>query len=362
MTLGITGLGLATPRYQISQRDAAELTSDFSCDSAEQRDLMSLIYRHSGVQTRGSVLLHAEAGSLAEREVFFQPRQHPLDRGPGTAARMQIYQREALPLALHAARQALSEADCAARDVTHVVVASCSGFSAPGIDIGLVQQLKLRPTTKRTLIGFMGCHGGFNAFDVASSILNADPTAVVLVCAVELCSLHHYYGWDVEKVVANALFADGAGAAICQVGSPDEQLRIVRQGSVLIDNTAEAMTWNIGDHGFEMTLSQEVPAIIERHAGDWLTNFLAQEGLTLDSVGSWAIHPGGPRILDACRKSLGLAEEKLSTCREVLAEHGNMSSATIFFVLDRLRKQPAPRPIVALGFGPGMSVEAMVID
>jgi predicted naringenin-chalcone synthase len=275
---------------------------------------------------------------------------------------MQAYRREALPLALQAAQQALSESGCQAREVTHVVVASCSGFSAPGVDIGLVQQLGLSPSTQRTIVGFMGCHGGFNALQVASSILGANPAAVVLVCAVELCSLHHFYGWDPEKVVANALFADGAAAALCRANSPDDSLRLVRHGSVLVADTADAMTWSIGDDGFEMTLSQEVPALIEKHLGPWLDEFLAQEELSVHSIGSWAIHPGGPRILDACRRALQLPEAALACSRSVLADHGNMSSATIFFVLDRLRRQNAPRPIVALGFGPGLSIEAMILE
>lgn len=362
MTIALTGLGLATPQFQISQQDACRLTLDMSCDAPEQRDLMSLIYRHSGVQTRGSVVLRAATGTLAEREEFFLEREHPLDRGPGTAARMQVYEREALPLALQAARAALSEADCLPREITHVVAASCTGFGAPGIDVGLVQQLRLPPSTQRFLLGFMGCHGSFNALSLASALVKADASAVVLVCAVELCSLHHFYGWDAEKVVANALFADGAGAAICRSETRDDTWRIVRHGSVVLENTADAMSWNIGDHGFEMTLSKELPALIEQHLGRWMTKFLEQEHLTLDQVGSWAIHPGGPRILDACRRSLGIAEDQLAVSREVLAQHGNMSSATIFFVLDQLRQRNAPRPIVALGFGPGLSIEALIID
>ncbi len=363
MNLALLGIGLATPKFCISQADASALTYDMSCDTAEQRRMMKVIYRYSGVRERGSVVLRAAEGTLQEREEFFPPRCRPDDHGPSTAARMQFYQAAALPLAVQASRDALRAAACPADEITHLITASCSGFSAPGIDVGLVQELDLPRSTPRTHVGFMGCHAAFNALRVASAICAADRTAVVLVCAVELCSLHHFYGWDTEKVIANALFADGAGAALCrsQDFSSDTHLSVVRHGSLVIDGTQDAITWRIGDNGFEMSLSPEVPSLIEQHLGGWMNSFLRPAGLTLESVGSWAIHPGGPRILDACRNSLSLSDDRLAVSRRVLADHGNMSSATMFFVLDYLRQQAAARPIVALGFGPGLAMEAMVI-
>ena len=363
MNLALKGIGLATPGFRISQEDACELTYDMSCDSAEQRRKMSAIYRRSGVRERGSVLLRTSDGSLDERETFYLPRIHPDDRGPGTAARMRLYQAESLPLAVQASCTALNAAGYSAGKVTHLITVSCSGFSAPGIDVGLIQDLQLDRSTPRTHVGFMGCHAAFNALRIASAIAAADPAALVLVCAVELCSLHHFYGWDPEKIVANALFADGAGAAVCGDKGRNENsnLCVLRHGSTVIDGTLDAMSWNIGDNGFEITLSQEVPQLIEKHLRPWLDSFLRAEGLRVESVGSWAIHPGGPRILDACRKALALTEDHLAISRQILAAHGNMSSATIFFLLDRLKQLDATRPIVALGFGPGLTIEAMIL-
>jgi predicted naringenin-chalcone synthase len=184
----------------------------------------------------------------------------------------------------------------------------------------------------------------------------------VLVCAVELCSLHYHYGWDPEKMVANALFADGAAAV---VGAPDtvapaDAWCLDATGSCLFPASAEAMTWAIGDHGFEMTLSPLVPDLIGAHLRPWLENWLGRHGVRLSQVASWAVHPGGPRILTAIEKTLGLPRSANTVAREVLAECGNMSSPTVLFLLDRLREQRAPRPCVALGFGPGLTAEAML--
>ena len=213
----------------------------------------------------------------------------------------------------------------------------------------------------------MGCHGSFNALRVAKAYVDADPKAVVLICSVELCSLHHHYGWSTDKVIANALFADGSGAVICR-NAPDGQIpahakyEVIRSGSYLVPRTTGAMSWKIGDHGFEMTLSQKVPALIEQNLNSWMKNFLAKESLTIEAIRGWAIHPGGPRILDACLKALSLPGEAVAPARDILARYGNMSSATVLFLLSLLKQQPLQGPVVALGFGPGLTIEAMLLN
>jgi predicted naringenin-chalcone synthase len=359
----ITGLGVAAPKYSIAQSDACEITHVFNCENDEQRRKLTAIYLRSGVRERGSVLLRGASGSLAERGEFFAPRRDADDRGPSTAERMERYEQDSLPLAVRACRAALDDAGQDPHDITHLVTASCSGFSAPGFDLGLVRELGMKPGTQRTNVGFMGCHGGFNALRVADAFATSSSRATVLVCSLELCSLHHFYGWDPEKIVANGLFADGSGAAVVRAdaGQREPQFKLLRQGSTVVEESAAAMSWKIGDHGFEMTLSQALPALIKQNLAPWMKSFLAAEKLTIESIGAWAIHPGGPRILDACREALGLDEPQLAASREVLAEHGNMSSATVYFVLDRLRRMQCNRPVVALGFGPGLTIEAMIL-
>jgi predicted naringenin-chalcone synthase len=288
---------------------------------------------------------------------------------------MSRYACEALPLAERAAVGAFDQSGAARSSVTHLVTVSCSGFGAPGWDIGLVDRLHLRRDVARTHVGFMGCHGAFNGLRVAHAFGQASSESVVLVVAVELCSLHQQYGWEPDRIVSNALFADGAGAVIGarrrSVNASDALAKndaasamdhsawsLVASGSYLVPDTYDAMTWHIGDHGFEMTLSPRVPELIQQCLRPWLENWLASQGTTLDRIGSWAVHPGGPRILSATAESLNLPAEALAVSREVLKEHGNMSSPTVLFLLERLRERNAPLPCVALGFGPGLTIEA----
>lgn len=231
------------------------------------------------------------------------------------------------------------------------------------MDITLIKRLGLPPGAGRTHIGFMGCQGALNALRVAAAFAETEPTACVLVCAVELCSLHFQYGADAERAVANALFADGAAAVVVGSAARSQTAawRVAASGSCLFPASEDGMTWRVGDHGFEMTLSARVPALIASRLRPWLTSWLGDRGLTLGRVGSWAVHPGGPRILQAVVSSLGLAPEAVEVSRRVLAKHGNMSSPTILFVLDRLQRAQAPRPCVALGFGPGLVAEATLL-
>ncbi len=201
-------------------------------------------------------------------------------------------------------------------------------------------------------------------FARSTRVCCAQREAVPLICAVELCSLHHQYSWESDKIIANALFADGAGAVV-GVGSEraagSEGFRMVASGSTYLEDSEEAMSWRVGDHGFSMTLSARVPDLIGEHLRPWLETWLAREGLTLGEVGSWAVHPGGPRILSSVGESLGLDSARLLESQGVLAEFGNMSSPTILFILDRLRKAGASRPCVGLAFGPGLAVESVLL-
>ncbi|MCC6154308.1 MAG: type III polyketide synthase, partial [Candidatus Hydrogenedentes bacterium] len=208
-------------------------------------------------------------------------------------------------------------------------------------------------------VGFMGCHGALNGLRVARGFIESDPNARVLLCAVELCSLHYHYGWNPEQIVANALFADGSAAIVATAGKGGENEWAIRgTGSCLVPESEDAMTWRIGNNGFIMSLSSRVPELIGSHLRPWMEGWLQQHKLTLDDVKSWAVHPGGPRILGSVVKALNLTKDAVDVSREILRDHGNMSSPTILFILNRLREANAPRPCVALGFGPGLMAEA----
>jgi predicted naringenin-chalcone synthase len=277
---------------------------------------------------------------------------------------MAAFARHAPPLALAAVRAALADAAMAAPRITHLITVSCTGFQAPGVDLELISQLGLDAGVQRTHVGFMGCHGALNGLRVAQAFVEADAEAVVLLCSVELCSLHLAYGWDPEKVVANALFADGAAAlvATARPARPSPGPTLLASGSTVIPHTAALMHWQIGDHGFEMGLSSRVPEAAGSQLRPWLERWLQPRGLQLADIATWALHPGGPRILQVCGAALGLEPHQLAVSQAVLQEHGNMSSATVLFILDRLRRAAAPGPCLALAFGPGLCAEVALLE
>ena len=363
MSFLIAGLGTAVPEHSIDQDEAAETAATLCGAAAEQRRLVRALYRRSGVKTRRSVLLESSSDGGPARQSFYRQMTSEDCGEPTTGERMARYESAARPLALAAARSALDDARVSPRAVTHLITVSCSGFSAPGFDLARIRELSLSPATTRTHVGFMGCHGALNALRVAKAFAEADARACVLICAVELCSLHHRYDQHADQIVANALFSDGAAALIGRrtgtASSADWQL--VASGSLVLPDSEELMGWRIGDRGFEMVLSPRVPDQIHQHLRPWMSEWLGRHGLAIESVGSWAIHPGGPRILQACAEALQLAPQQLAESHQTLAELGNMSSPTVLFILDRLRRRQAPRPCVALAFGPGLAAEAALI-
>jgi predicted naringenin-chalcone synthase len=359
MGISFISLGTAVPERSLDQRTSAEWSREVLANVGPRGRLVDAIYARTGIAKRHSVILEgATENGEAVRQEFFRPAVDANDRGPTTRERMVLYEQEALPLALKACKAALGED----RAITHLVTASCSGFQAPGVDIGLIRELGLRPDVQRTNVGFMGCHGAFNALRVARAFVEADSAARVLVCAVELCTLHYQYGLDAGSLVANGLFADGAAAVLVADGADGEDgWDLSATGSVLLPDTADMMSWEVGDHGFVMGLSGLVPGAIGEHLRPWLEDWLSKAGLSIADVASWAIHPGGPRILTAVENTLALADWELADSRAVLRDYGNMSSPTILFILDRLRRRKAELPCVALGFGPGLTAEAMLI-
>lgn len=349
----LLGSGVAAPAESLSQVEAADFAATRSADNERQKAWLHRIYRQSGVQRRASVLLNGDG--LAGLEQFYPATDK---YGPTTAARMERYAAAAGQLGARACRGAFDDAGVEPRSITHIVTVSCTGFVSPGMDAELIDRLDLSPDIGRLNIGFMGCHGAFNGLRTARAIAANQPGARILLCCVELCSLHFQYGWNTQHVVANALFADGAGAVIIGQSSCTDGRRLVDIASRIAPASADAMTWQIGDHGFQMTLSPDIPPLIRGAAHEWLDGWLAAHQLTVADIAHWAIHPGGPKIIETVLASLSLPGSAGEASRAVLAEHGNMSSPTVLFILERLRRQDAAGLCVALGFGPGLALEA----
>ena len=351
MSARILSLATACPSRAWSRDEALALTTRRADAGSRESRQLAVMHRGSGVRQR----------FLVADETLYG------DVEPDTGERMAWYARHAPPLALRAAQSALRDGTLDAHSITHLVTVSCTGFAAPGVDIRLIQDLGLEPTVQRTHVGFMGCHGLLNGLGAAAAFAR-EPGARVLVCAVELCSLHLRYGWDPERLVSHALFGDGAAALVVGAASSESSpahagasWELVARGSCLLPNSTDAMSWNVGALGFEMTLANRVPDDIARHLRPWLDAWLAAHGCSVDDVTDWAIHPGGPRILDAVASCLELPAEATAVSRAVLAEHGNMSSPTVAFVLERQRRLGLRGPCVALAFGPGLAAEALLL-
>jgi predicted naringenin-chalcone synthase len=329
--------------------------------------LVGAAFDSSGIETRYTVLEELTLDRSFDAPLFFDRKELRI-LSPSTKARNEVYAEEGTKLFVEAARKALAAAPgIEASDITHVVTASCTGFFAPGPDYKVVRALGLDPSVQRYHLGFMGCYAAFPALRSAKAFCDADPDAVVLVIAAELCSLHVRSSNNPDTIVGSSLFADGAAAAVVsarEIPLTAPALSLDHFETVLTPVGEEAMAWNIGDEGFEMVLGTYVPHIIDDHIVGALEPLLARDpslqGLDYSEIEHWAIHPGGRSILDKVEAKLGLTEQQLVPARETLRDYGNMSSATVMFVLKNILDQPASPGndrICSMAFGPGLTVE-----
>lgn len=350
-------IGSAVPATRYDQAFVRDTVAGWLGASADRRlgRLVGRVFDRAGIDQRHSVL-----PDFARGEGPF------LDGGryaaPSTAVRNEIYAREAIRLAADAARRALEGTD--RERVTHVVTVSCTGFMAPGPDVHLVRSLGLRPSVQRTHVGFMGCYGAFPGLRIAQAFCAADPEAVVLVCCVELCTLHFDPQAHLDSLLSTALFADGAAAAVVsgELPAPGTGYALDRFETTLTDHDDE-MAWTIGDRGFRMRLSGAIPRLVRGEVVRALEPLWQAVGAGPDDVAAWAVHPGGPAVLDAVEDAFCLDADALAASRAVLARYGNMSSATILFVLEKLRRDRDDRAgnVAAMAFGPGLTLESTVL-
>lgn len=329
--------------------------------------LTTAVFNASGIDQRFSVIDDFQRSAGDPSGTFYDASSGRM-LTPSTGTRNDVFTLEASKLFVRAAQQVLGDSGVRPEEVSHVITVSCTGFFAPGPDFAVVRALGLKPQVHRFHVGFMGCYAAFPALKMALAFCEADPTATVLVVCAELCTLHMHSAKDPDTIIANSVFADGAAAAIVSARPPAPgrgALRLDRFETTLtpVGVGAEDMAWSIGDQGFDMVLSTYVPAIIESHLQDALLPLLSgtagEAEASPAAVEHWAIHPGGRSILDKVQASLGLRDDQLTPSREVLRQYGNMSSATVLFVLhDLLRDAAVGERVCAVAFGPGLTVES----
>jgi predicted naringenin-chalcone synthase len=341
----LLGLGTAVPPIRMEQREIAPRLARIwglaGADLARWRRIVA----YGGVRVRHGVMEPQEVWPLS------------------TARRMEAYERHAPPLACAASVRALRAAGAEPGRISDLVVVSCTGFAAPGVDAALIERLELRPDVRRMLVGFQGCFGALIGLRGAIGACCADPAATALVVCVELCSLHLRPDPDPQNLVASALFSDGASAAVvCApramgASGASRPLGRLRLGcSAIVPEGRGWMSWRIGDSGFEMTLSRRLPEELSRHIGTIVGRM--HRGVPA----TYVVHPGGPAILEAIERGLGPGVVPgLDLSRAVLSERGNMSSATVLFVLEEALRREHGLPALLLAFGPGLAVESLPV-
>jgi alkylresorcinol/alkylpyrone synthase len=343
--VSVAGIGLAQPPG-IPQE---ELWDGFFSRyyAGTTKSLAQRIFANSGIRTRQGAV---------------NPLIEDVSEWP-TERRMRRYLAEAMPLGKEAVGNALSAAGVPVGDIGMFVVCSCTGYVTPGLDILLARDLGMPPQTQRLFVGHMGCYAALPGLGAVSDYVAARGRPALLLCA-ELTSLHLQPAKsrvDTQQIVAHALFSDAAAAAVVVPGSGGYAVREV--AAVTDTSTADHMTWDVTDLGFRMGLSPKVPQVLSQYVRPLVDDLLARHGRTRSDVDGWAVHPGGPRILTVVEKELELTADQMAASRATLAENGNCSSPTVLLIIDRLRRRPdPPERIVALAFGPGLTLYAALLE
>lgn len=365
----IVGIGTAVPPHSFAQTDLARWMTEIHGLSGREARWLRALYDRSRIGRRHSCI--ADYGRTWEEFEFF-PRHPRLEPLPSTAVRMDRFRVDAGALAIAACADLFERTGGGelAAAVDHLLVVTCTGFHAPGLDVHIAQGLELRPDIGRTVIGFQGCQAGLTSLRLAESLCRARPDAHVLIVCVELCTLHFQSEPTEENLLANALFADGAAAvlvagaeAAAPAGPRPAEIRLLGASTHLHAARAGDMVWTIGDAGFLLHLAPTIPDVLARTMPDLLPVMARARGDSLSAWPIWAVHPGGAAILDRLESSLDLPPDRFGASRAVLRDCGNMSSATIHFVLRRILGDRALEgPGVAMAFGPGISIEVMAIE
>jgi len=353
----IVSTGTANPGKAIPQDTIKEFMKiAHGLEDGEARKL-NFIYRHSGIDSRHSVLEDFQYSDPSKFSFF--PKNKNLDPFPGTKQRMKVFQQTAPALAISAIKECLASSPYEAQEITHLILVSCTGMYAPGVELEIIEKLGLNETVERYCIHFMGCYAAFTAIKMADRFCDSDPDAKILVVSVELCTIHFQKTYNEDNLLANALFGDGAAAAL--ISARPEGLRIKSYQSNLVREGEGDMAWHIGDFGFEMKLSKYIPGLLEK--GIEALREKLEAKFSLSGIKNYAIHPGGKLILKKVEESFGIKAEQNQHAHDILGKYGNMSSTTILFVLDSILKSPGQQgDTLAMGFGPGLTLETLLLE
>ena len=325
-------------------------------DEVEGRKL-NFLYRKSGIETRYSVL--TDFDKVDSRDFRFFPSNEELEPFPSTKARMRVFEENASRLGVEASLDCLRKAGAEQGEITHLILVSCTGMTAPGVELELMQSLQLPDSVERYCLHFMGCYAAFTGIKLADKIVRSEPEAKVLLVCVELCTLHFQKDYSEDHILANSLFGDGAAAAL--ITRSKRGFTIKSYLSQVLRQGVNDMAWSIGDFGFEMRLTKYIPALLE--GGIHQLKGIFEQRFGLSKIKNFAIHPGGKQILNKVQEAFGLDQSVNKHALEVLKKFGNMSSATILFVLAQMMEDSRIEgDILAMGFGPGLTLETLLLE
>jgi len=327
--------------------------------SERNQRIIHHLYSRSGIETRHSVVNDFRVNG--SHKLFFNGQ----GATPGTKSRNEIYIEEGRKLFVEIAGKLLSNSDIGNHEITHIITVSCTGFYAPGPDYDIVRSLDLHPSVERYHLGFMGCYAAIPALKLADQICRANPEACVMVISVELCTLHFQANPKMDDLLSASIFADG-GAGVLMSGQerPGTGYRVDGFASHITEKGEKDMAWSIGDTGFNMVLSNYIPDLLSDGLPGFLHPVLDQYGLSVDEIDLWGVHPGGRAILDKVESTLDLPKAMLRASRNVLSRFGNMSSATVLFVLKELLGDDSGNSgskAIAMAFGPGLTIETALL-
>ena len=357
MSVYIHSIATGNPPYKYAQSQVREFVKEqLPADSIAKR-ITHRVYTSSGIETRYSAI--PDLFEQHEGESFFREESDKKLQIPDTKFRNDWYIKHSKPLFTEVSKKALNDSGFSAKDVTHLITVSCTGFYAPGPDYFIVRELGLNVSVHRYHIVFMGCYAAFPAMRLAKAICNSQADAVVLIADLELCSIHLQFKEDTDSIISGSVFADGAAGMVISAKKPKNGFEILALDTSITDSGEQDMAWTIGNSGFDMVLSAYVPRIIEAELGDLINPFLEKHKLLKENIQTWAVHPGGKAILQKTEQSLNISSEKLAFSYSILSEYGNMSSATILFILQKILKDESIQNTIfpALAFGPGLTVE-----
>lgn len=363
----INAIGVAVPPNKISQSHHYSILENANGLTREEKLRLRKIYSKSGIDNRYSVLSEFGNDHFADH-ILFDPTG--INPSLTISKRMNLFDEFALNLSEIATLDCFNKIHNFDRSViTHLITFSCTGMSAPGLDIQLIERLGLNRNVERTCINFMGCYAAFNAIKVADHITKSVDNAVVLIVGVELCTLHYNKSKEPDQVVANAIFADGAAAAIISKRkfiTDQIMFKLLNFYSEFEPAGNKDMVWRIGDTGFDLRLSSYVPELLQNVMNDFIEKLFDRSKLTSNDIDYYALHPGGVKILEACEVALNIAPLQNKISYDVLRNYGNMSSVTILFVLNQyiniLKSDDANKKMVSCAFGPGLTMESMILE